>query len=174
MEQHVPLRLIPVALSVANTFVERQHRHHSKTVGHRFSLGVCDPEGHLHGVAIVGRPVARNLDDGTTCEVTRLCTDGARNACSLLYSACWRAAQALGYTRIVTYVLESESGTSLKASGWDRFGETPGGEWSCPSRYRKPVRNSCPKVRWQKVSSSGHQPLRPQTLPSDDDQGVLF
>jgi hypothetical protein len=154
----VRLRLVPVTLACAQAFVRLHHRHHGEVVGHRFSVGVCDSDGGLRGVAIVGRPVARNLDDGGTCEVVRLCTDGAPNACSLLYSACWRAAQALGYTRIVTYILESEHGSSLRAANWQRFGETTGGEWSCPSRPRKPVLHSCRKVRWQMESPGGHRP----------------
>lgn len=88
------------------------------------------------GVAVVGRPVARMLQDGFTAEVTRLCTDGTRNACSMLYSACWRAAKALGYRKMITYILNTEPGTSLKAAGWKVIGERGGGSWSVPSRPR--------------------------------------
>lgn len=83
----------------------------------KFSLG-CMANGHLAGVAIVGRPVSRYLDDGLTLEVNRLCTDGTKNACSFLYGAAARAAKVLGYHRIVTYILDTESGVSLRASGW--------------------------------------------------------
>lgn len=156
--QQVKLRLVPVTLALAQAFVQRHHRHHGAVVGYRFCMGVSDEDGTLHGVAIVGRPVSRLLDDGGTCEVTRLCTDGTRNACSMLYSACWRAAQALGYTRIVIYILSRETGASLRAAGWDRVGEAGGGEWDRPSRPREPVREPSRKVRWQKEVPDGHSP----------------
>lgn len=88
------------------------------------------------GVAIVGRPVSRHRDDGNTLEVTRLCTDGTRNACSFLYGAAARACFALGYRRIGTYLLASENGASVKAAGWRLIGQTPGKSWSVPSRPR--------------------------------------
>lgn len=122
-------------LDEANAFVRLLHRHHGKVVGHKFSLGAVK-DGELVGVAIVGRPVARRRDDGRTLEVTRLCTDGTKNACSFLYGACARAAFALGYGRIGTYILKSEDGTSLTACGWRLIGETQGGSWSRPSRHR--------------------------------------
>jgi hypothetical protein len=100
-----------------------------------FSLGVVS-DGKIVGVAIVGRPVSRGRDDGMTAEVTRLCTDGTPNACSFLYGVCARAAFALGFKRIGTYILASENGTSLRASGWRLIGETAGGSWSTPSRPR--------------------------------------
>jgi hypothetical protein len=93
-------------------------------------------EGEVRGVVIVGRPVSRMRDDGMTLEVTRLCTDGTENACSFLYGAAARAAFALGYKRIGTYILKSEPGTSLKAAGWKLIGERGGGSWSVPSRPR--------------------------------------
>jgi hypothetical protein len=127
--------VIPVELSEANAFVERLHRHHGNVVGHKFSLGAMN-DGRLVGVAIVGRPVARGRDDGWTLEVTRLCTDGTRNACSFLYGASRRAAFALGYRRLGTYILASEDGTSLKAAGWRMVGEVKGRSWSCPTRPR--------------------------------------
>lgn len=99
------LELIPMTLREANAFVEQHHRHHKPVVGHKFSIGVSDGE-KVVGVAIVGRPVGRFLDDGWTLEVTRLCTDGTHNACSMLYAAAWRAARAMGYRRVVTYILE--------------------------------------------------------------------
>lgn len=123
------LRLIPVTLAEAKAFVGAEHRHHAPPVGHRFSIGARDGD-KLVGVVVVGRPVARmTARDGTTAEVTRLATDGTKNACSFLYSAAARAAQAMGYTRIQTFILESEPGTSLKASGWNNEGLAGGGEW---------------------------------------------
>lgn len=93
------LELVPITLKEANAFVERYHRHHKPVVGHKFSIAASDGE-KIVGVAIVGRPVSRYLDNGLTLEVNRLCTDGTRNACSFLYSAAWRAARNLGYKKI--------------------------------------------------------------------------
>lgn len=103
------LTVKPMSLADANRFVAEHHRHHKPVRGHKFSLG-CMANGHLAGVAIVGRPVSRYLDDGLTLEVNRLCTDGTKNACSFLYGAAARAAKVLGYHRIVTYILDTESG----------------------------------------------------------------
>lgn len=129
------LRHVRIELAEANAFVAQHHRHHRPVVGHLFSLGAVLGE-KIVGVAIVGRPVARLRDDGLTAEVTRLCTDGTRNACSFLYGAAARAAFALGFTRIGTYILASENGATLKAAGWRLIGETPGRSWSVPSRPR--------------------------------------
>jgi hypothetical protein len=111
------LKICPVSLAVANDFVAKHHRHHKPLRIHKFSVG-CALSGKLVGVAIVARPVSRHLDDGFTLEVARLCTDGTRNACSILYAAGWRAAKAMGYRKIITYTLESENGASLRAAGW--------------------------------------------------------
>jgi len=129
------LRLCRMELADANAFVAAHHRHHKPVVGHKFSLGAV-LDGELVGVVIVGRPVSRMRDDGQTLEVTRLCTTGAKNACSFLYGAAARAAFALGYRRIGTYILKSEDGASLRASGWRLIGERGGGSWSVPSRLR--------------------------------------
>ena len=129
------LRLCRMELADANAFVAQHHRHHKPVVGHKFSLGAV-LEGDLVGVVIVGRPVSRMRDDGNTLEVTRLCTTGAKNACSFLYGAAARAAFALGYRRLGTYILKSEDGASLRASGWRLIGERGGGSWSAPSRPR--------------------------------------
>lgn len=143
------LELRHIELKEANAFVSRLHRHHDPVRGHRFSLGAyCS--GNLVGVAIVGRPVARMVDYTTTVEVVRLCTDGTKNACSFLYGASARAARALGYTDIITYTLESESGISLKAAGWDMDAVTGGGSWDCASRRRNNTAPTCPKKRWRK------------------------
>ena len=106
-----------ISLKEANAFVSIHHRHHDVVVGHKFSLGLY-VDGELHGVAIVGRPVSRYLDNGKTLEVTRLCTDGYRNACSCLYSAAAREAKKRGYEKIITYILVSENGASLRAANW--------------------------------------------------------
>ncbi len=126
---------VRIDLAEANAFVAAHHRHHKPVVGHLFSLGAALGDG-IVGVVIVGRPVSRFRDDGETAEVTRLCTDGSKNACSFLYGAAARAAFALGFRRIGTYILASEPGTSLTAAGWRLIGETPGRSWSVPSRPR--------------------------------------
>ena len=129
------LHLTKIELREANDFVLALHRHHKPVVGHKFSLGAIS-DGKLVGVAIVGRPVARMRDDGDTLEVTRLCTDGTKNVCSFLYGASARAAFALGYHRIGTYILASETGKSLVGAGWRMIGERGGGSWSRGSRPR--------------------------------------
>lgn len=111
------LTIRPISIAKANAFVEQHHRHHGKKTGCRFAIACYDGE-QLRGVAICSNPVARNADDGLTLEVARLCTDGTRNACSLLYGACARIAKDMGFRKVQTYILESEAGTSLKASGW--------------------------------------------------------
>lgn len=109
-------------------------------------MAVVDEIGQLHGVSIVGRPVSRHLDNGLTAEVTRLCTDGLSNACSFLYSACARIAREMGYEKIITYILASENGASLRASGWQAVeGLRGGGNWNVPSRPRADSPNTGPK-----------------------------
>src|SRR6266403_5478381 len=127
------MRVVRLQLGEANAFVAEHHRHHKPVVGHLFSIGAAK-DGKVVGIAIVGRPVARMRDDGETAEITRLCTDGTRNACSFLYGASARAAFALGFKRIGTYILASEPGTSLTAAGWRLIGEAGGGSWSRSER----------------------------------------
>lgn len=144
------LRLLHVELDTANAFVAQHHRHHKPVVGHRFSLGAEDRLGSLVGVAIVGRPVARAVDQFNVVEVLRLCTDGTRNTCSFLYSASARAAKALGYKRIQTYILESESGLSLKATGWVKGYTTAGGAGWLNRPGRRSDQPTERKVIWYK------------------------
>lgn len=146
MSEH--LRIVPVTLAEANAFVERSHRHHKPVTGHKFSLGVALGEC-IVGVAIVGRPVARHLDDGWTLEVNRTCTDGTRNANSKLYGACWRAAKAMGYRRLITYTLPEEGGSSLWAAGWTCVGAAGGGSWSREGRPRVDTHPTQGKLRWE-------------------------
>jgi hypothetical protein len=114
------LYVVPLTLKAANEYVTAHHRHHGAMPGGLdfFRIGVVDADGALHGVAIVSRPPNRNSDDGVTCEVVRCATDGTHNACSALYGACARIAHAMGFARIITYTLESETGASLRACGW--------------------------------------------------------
>lgn len=131
------LRIVPVRFEDACGFVEMWHRHHQPPVGHKFSIGVADEDDRLVGVAIVGRPVARHLDDGMTLEVARTATDGTPNANSMLYGSAWRAAKALGFRRLVTYTQAGESGSSLRAAGWRVIAERPAKPgWDRPSRPR--------------------------------------
>lgn len=142
------LELVPMSLSDAAEFCAQHHRHHKPPVGGLFAVGVAAGE-LVRGVAVVGRPVARGNQDGWTAEVTRVATDGARNACSMLYAACWRAARALGYRKLITYTLASESGASLRAAGWRTVGEVRGRTWSCPSRPRVDRYPLQDKLRWE-------------------------
>lgn len=144
------LRVAPVTLRAANAYVAQHHRHHPPTQGHKFSLSVVDEGGALRGVAIAGRPVARHLDDGLHLEVLRVCTDGAPNACSMLYGAMRRAAVAMGYPRhgVITYTLATESGRSLHAAGWVRDGDVPARSWDRPKRAREDKHPTGAKVRW--------------------------
>lgn len=141
--------LRPITQKEAFAFIREHHRHHDVPVGALWHHACHDDDGRLCGVAIVGRPVARKLDDGLSCEVTRLCTDGEKNACSFLYGAAARAAFALGYARIGTYILKSEDGTSLTAAGWRLIGETPGRSWSVPSRHRTDKHPLQPKLLFE-------------------------
>lgn len=129
MNAKLKLDLVPISLKEANAFVERYHRHHRPVTGHKFSIAAA-VGGRIVGVAIVGRPVARFLDNGWTLEVARLCTDGTPNACSFLYGAAWRVAKNLGYKKLITYILMSEKGTSLKAAGWKCIGQAGGLRWT--------------------------------------------
>lgn len=144
------MNLKPVSISQAKEFVSLHHRHHKAPLGGLFAVGIED-ENTLIGVAIIGRPVARMLQDGYTAEVTRLCVlEGHHNGCSMLYSAAWRAAKSLGYKRMISYILESETGTSLKASGWKLSDiKSNGGSWSRPSRERTDDHPTEPKKRWE-------------------------
>jgi tRNA A37 N6-isopentenylltransferase MiaA len=129
------LEIVPITQKEANAFVAKHHRHHKPVVGSVFQVAVAKGD-EVVGVAIVGRPVSRMLDDGWTLEVNRLCTTGEKNACSMLYAASWRAAKALGYKRLITYILNTEPGTSLVAAGWKCLGEAGGGSWNVKSRPR--------------------------------------
>ena len=102
------LTVVPLGFRAASAFVAEHHRHNKPPRGAKYCLGVCDEEGKLRGVAMIGRPVARSYDDGLTAEVNRTATDGCPNANSALYAAAWRVAAALGYRRLITYTQGSE------------------------------------------------------------------
>lgn len=131
------MEIRPISLAQANAFIIDKHRHHDKVQGHKFSIA-CYKGDKLVGVATVGRPVSRRLDNGQVLEVTRLCTDGTYNACSMLYSRCAKICKDMGYKKIITYILDTENGSSLKASGWRCEEKSAGGgSWSCQSRPRE-------------------------------------
>ena len=144
------LRSVPLPLDEANAFVVEHHRHHKPVVGHKFSIGAA-LGGKIVGVVIVGRPVSRHRDDGATLEVTRLCTDGTKNACSFLYGAAARAAFALGFQRIGTYTLPEEGGASLRGAGWKLIGERGGGAWGRQERPRVDKHPTQGKLLWEAV-----------------------
>lgn len=143
------LELKPCDFATARAFVGEHHRHNKPPVGHKFSVAVYDGD-RLCGVVVVGRPVGRYLDDGLTLEVTRCCTDGTRNACTKLYGAACRAAQALGYKRIVTYTRQSENGASLRASNWTCDGQAGGTHWTGQRYEQTELVLDEMKVRWRK------------------------
>lgn len=143
------LRIVPVSLKEANQFVTKYHRHHSVVTGHKFSIG-CTLDDRLVGVAIVGRPVSRYLDNGFILEVTRLCTTGEKNVCSKLYSTAARVAKELGYHKIITYTLIYENGTSILAAGWHCVGIAGGTHWTGNRKPKKQIYPECKKFRYEK------------------------
>jgi len=178
------LRIVPLTLKQANDLVASLHRHHKPALSHRFSIGVeetvkcpecygwdniidpacekCSGSGwasRITGAAIIGRPVARGCDPYNVAEVTRLVTDGTKNACSILYAAAARIAREMGFTKIQTYILEDEPGTSLLAAAWSFESKTAGGDWNVGAQKRTgrgigPRRTDQPqnpKQRWAKI-----------------------
>ena len=146
------LKIIPLSLKEANLLVANWHRHHKPARGCKFVIGVADESG-IHGAAICGRPSARNIDFRKTLEVTRLVTDGTKNACSILYAAAARIAREMGYEKIITYILITETGHSLKVSGWQERDEiTPGRHWKhTDGRPRRTDQPECDKKQFFKV-----------------------
>lgn len=146
------LLLVPLHRDEAIAFVRAHHRHLNRSnlrQGYKFALG-ASRAGQIVGVVMVGRPVARHLQDDWTLEVNRLCTTGERNVCSFLYGAAWRATRSLGYRRLVTYTLPKEGGASLRAAGWRIVGEAcGGGSWSRKNRPRVDTHPLQAKLRWE-------------------------
>ena len=142
------LDLQPITYADACDFIKNHHRHHLPPQGWKFGIAVNDGK-KIVGVVTVGRPVARHLDNGWTLEVTRNCTDGTKNAASMLYGAAWRAAKALGYKRLITYTPKEELGTSLVASNFKLLYESPGGSWSSKSRPRIDKHPKGQKKLWE-------------------------
>lgn len=171
------LYVLPVELAEANAFIEAIHRHHAPVIGHRFSLGCVDDAGLLHGICVVGRPVARLAGSPRdVAEVTRLATDGTYNACSILYAAAARACKAMGFRRIQTYTLPIEGGSSLRAAGWNDEGPAGGGQWKHtdgkPRRTDQPTET---KTRWALEFNRPKLDVQmPESVLAYDGQEVLL
>lgn len=148
--------VVPVTLREANDFVENFHRHNGRTQGAKFAIG-ASTGNELVGVAIVGRPIARLLDDGNTAEVTRVCVvdNAPKGACSFLYARCWRIWSAMGGKRLITYTLDTESGASLRGAGWRIVGQVKPGGWDRDGRSRRwqPIYGQ-QKIRWEMAMSA--------------------
>lgn len=137
-----------MTLREANAFIKSHHRHVPGVRGWRFGVGL-EVNGKLVGVGVAGRPVARELDDGRTLEVNRVCVlEGQPNANSRIYGALGRAAAALGYRRLITYTMVTESGASVRAAGFTEDGRVRGRSWHTQSRPREDKHVIVDRVRW--------------------------
>ncbi len=150
------LQLVPITLREAHAFVAAHHRHHRPDRGGKFAIGAAREAGPVIAVAVVGRPKARLAADTWTAEVTRVCSTEpaldnghASGACSFLYAACWRTARAMGFRRLITYLLDTEPGVTLIAAGWRCIGEAGGGSWSREQRPRIDLHPTQGKIRWE-------------------------
>ena len=147
--------VIPIELSEANVFITMFHRHNKPVKRAKFQLGLMQGR-EMIGVAIMGRPVARMLDDKRTLEILRTCIKPNHpNANSKLYARVRRIAQMMGYNKVITYTLKSESQSTLKAIGAVPVAETRPHKWDCPSRHREdqPIYAE-PKIRWELTTAS--------------------
>lgn len=180
--QRSKLYIVPLNLERANAFVSLLHRHNKAVPGAKFCLGVIDEQGTLRGVAIIGRPIARMLDDGLTLEVNRVATDGAPNACSALYAGARKTAFAMGYKRLVTYTLQEESGASMRGAGWKRVAETHASEgWLNRAGRKAQSVYQSNKWRWETLNPEFLRDRQRPTLlvsqevqvPSGDEQLLL-
>lgn len=155
------VEIVPISFAEACAFISRWHRHRAPPVGHKFSVAVARGRDVV-GVAVVGRPIARHLDDGWTLEVTRVAVAGQPNGCSMLYATTWRATRAMGYRRLITYTRYGEPGTSLRAAGWRVVATVRAGAWSRVSRPRVDADPIQLKLRWEApIEPEGHQCCAP-------------
>jgi hypothetical protein len=144
------VKLAPISIREANVWVLHHHRHHRPPQGALFAIA-AELDGERVGVAIVGRPVGRGLQDGRTCEIVRVATDGTDNACSFLYGRCRRAARALGYERVITYTRQDESGSSPRAAGFAQEALLPARSWAeenTGDRQRSDQSTPAARIRW--------------------------
>lgn len=152
-----PISLRPATLREARSYVARHHSHHAPPVGHLWSIA-AEVDGELVGVVVVGRPVAQGLQNPRTAEVTRLCCDGLhRNTASRLLGAAWRAASAMGITRLVSYLRSDEIGTCYRAAGWVEVAEVAGRPWTSGNKSARllpglyePSSEIVDRTRWEK------------------------
>lgn len=164
----------PVEFAVAKAFVAEHHEHNDAPIGWRYGAAIWNANTLL-GVAMVGRPVARAIPAEKVVEVNRLClrwdlpAELRWNASSMLYGWAAREAEKRGYEKIITYTLESEPGTALKAAGWIPEAKTKGGKWNTPSRKRRVAAPTCKKIRWARY-------LKPKKAasPLDSRSGCLY
>ncbi len=164
------LRVVPCSIARAKAYVEALHRHHTPSTGARWAVAVADEEAEVRGVAMLGRPVARLLDDGWTIEVSRVATDGCPNACSALYGAARRIATAFGYAKLITYTRIDEPGSSLRGAGWENDGEIRARSWNMPGRPRVDKTEIVGRQRW-KATATNAEPIAlswPHDVSSQD------
>lgn len=161
MTAQARVSVVPLTLPTANRVVSAIHRHHPP-IPPGFSWWAVGAvvDGSLRGVAIAGRPTNRNNDDRATVEVLRVASDGTPNVCSALLGSCQRAAKAIGAWRIITYTLDGEPGSSLRAVGWtcEQTGITSW--WTTPTAGRvvgvTHAHSALTKQRW--VAYLGPEP----------------
>lgn len=149
------MEIRPITLREAQEYINANHRHHNATVGCKFAIG-CFAGDKMVGCAVCGRPVSRHLDNGLTLEINRVCTDGTRNACSMLYGACFRIAKAMGYCKVITYTLSSEPGASLRASNFTDAGIAGGTHWTGKRDRGQDIPHEM-KRRWERVIKEGYR-----------------
>ncbi|MCP1161243.1 MULTISPECIES: XF1762 family protein [Bacillus] len=149
--QQLRLQTIPITLKIAQEFISKFHRHNQAPQGHKFSIGLWDHDV-LIGVIIAGSPVARHNNNGFTLEITRCCLKSSiyRNGISKMIGSVYQVAKAMGYTKIITYTLDHESGDSLKSCGFELEAITSGGSWNSTARKRENKAPTTPKKRWVK------------------------
>ena len=141
------LQLRPIGTREASAVVKRMHRHLPRVVGGLFAVA-CYDHDELVGVGVASLPKARMARDGFTVEISRVATDGHRNACSRIYGALCRACAAIGVRRVVTFTRLDEPGTSLRASGFRQVGTTREQSWDRPSRPRNA--NASQVIKWER------------------------
>jgi hypothetical protein len=153
------LRVVPVTLTDARIYVQRWHSHLDAPVGGLFAAAVEHVERGVVCVAVMGRPVARLLDQRdagggrSVAELTRVASDGtAPHAASMAGAAVSRAALVLGYRRLVSKTLLGEAGTMYRAMGWRAVAvrNRPRDEtWEREGRVREHPAQPGAKVRWE-------------------------
>ena len=167
------LHAVPCTTEKAKEFVLAIHRHHGPNVAAKFALACADETDTVRGVALVGRPVARLLDDGMTLEVNRVATDGCPNACSFLYGLSAHIGKKLGYRRIFTYIREDEPGISLRGAGWVSEGPIRARSWNMPGRARVDKTEVVRRERWTLDLTDTAPPTWPE-LPQENPNERLF